>query len=461
MGRASRRARARLLHTPLWWRRACGITAWSSIAVVVGLWLLGGGAQELGQLDTAMNSIGRLTGLLASDLLLLQVLLMARIPLVERAFGQDELARRHRAAAFSVILMLVHVVAITLGYAATGPGGLWGTIFDFVANYPGMLLGVAGTLALVAVGVTSMATARRRLRYEAWHLLHLYVYLGLVLVLPHQLWTGREFLSSTFATVFWWTLWAAAAASVLIWRVTQPLWRSQRHQLVVEEVRVENDQVTTIVMGGRKLDRLPVRAGQFFQWRFVELPGLTRAHPYSLSAAPDGRTLRITVAHLGDGSAALSRVRTGTRVLFEGPYGRLHEGVRTRRKVLLMASGIGITPMRALLEDLDQRPGEVTLVYRVHSDEDGILIDELNALAEARQARCFVVTGPRATGRDSWLPQHAAHVGDAEALRLIAPDIADHDVFLSGTPGWVKVAEHAAVRAGVPPDFIHVERFTY
>jgi ferredoxin-NADP reductase len=230
---------------------------------------------------------------------------------------------------------------------------------------------------------------------------------------------------------------------------------------VVEEVRAENDGVTTIVMSGRKLDRLPVRAGQFFQWRFVELPGLTRAHPYSLSAAPDGRTLRITVAHLGDGSAAVARMRTGTRVLFEGPYGRLHEGVRTRRKVLLMASGIGITPMRALLEDLDQCPGEVTLVYRVHSDEERILMDELNALAEARQARCFVVSGPRVTGRDSWLPQHAAQVGDVEALRLIAPDIADHDVFLSGAPGWVKVAQVAAVRAGVPPEFIHIERFTY
>src|SRR5665647_1518723 len=98
----------------------------------------------------------------------------------------------------------------------------------------------------------------------------------------------------------------------------------------------------------------------------------TRAHPYSLSAAPDGRTLRITAAHLGDGSARLARLRPGTRVAFEGPYGRLHEGVRTRRKVLLMASGIGITPMRALLEAMDQRPGDVTLVYRARSDADQI-----------------------------------------------------------------------------------------
>lgn len=247
--------------------RGGAIAAWCSVAVVVALWAGGGGAQELAGTGARVNSIGRLTGLVGSDLLLLQVLLMARIPLVERAFGQDDLARRHRLAAVSVILMLVHVVAITLGYAAMTPGGVWGTVVDFVANYPGMLLGVSGTVALVAVAVSSMAAARRRLRYESWHLLHLYAYLGLVLVLPHQLWTGREFLSSAPATVFWWTLWVAEAASVLIWRVGQPLWRSSRQRLVVSEVRAENDQVTTIVMTGRKLDRLPVQAGQFFQWR--------------------------------------------------------------------------------------------------------------------------------------------------------------------------------------------------
>ena len=152
-----------------------------------------------------------MTGLVASDLLLVQVLLMARIPLVERSYGQDELARRHRWVGFaSFNLMVLHVVAITLGYAATSPAGLWGTIVDFVLNYPGMLLAVAGTVALCAVVVTSMRAARRRLRYESWHLIHLYAYLGVGLALPHQLWTGQEFLTSPVATVYWWGLYAAA-----------------------------------------------------------------------------------------------------------------------------------------------------------------------------------------------------------------------------------------------------------
>jgi predicted ferric reductase len=430
--------------------------------VVVALWVAGGGIQGLSSLGAALTSVGRLTGLVASDLLLIQVLLMARIPLVEQSYGQDELARRHRLVGFtSFNLMVVHIVTITAGYAAASPKGLWGTIVAFVLDYPGMLLAIAGTLALVMVPLTSIKAARARLRYESWHLLHLYAYLGVGLALPHQLWTGKDFLTSPWATAFWWSLWAGAAGAVLVFRVGQPLWRSLRHQLVVQQVVAESDTVTTVVMSGRRLDRLPARAGQFLQWRFLDGPGFTRAHPYSLSAAPDGRTLRITAAHLGDGSSSLADLRPGTKVAFEGPYGRLHEGVRTRRKVLLMASGIGITPMRALLEELDQRPGDVTLIYRTRSEQDHILVDELSALAKSHGARFFVVTGPRAKGRDSWLPQHAAHLGDVQALRQLVPDVAGHDVFICGSPGWMDAAEAAVTGAGVPSENVHIERFTY
>ena len=324
-----------------------------------------------------------------------------------------------------------------------------------------MLLALAGTVALCAVVVTSVRAARRRLRYESWHLIHLYAYLGVGLALPHQLWTGQEFLTSPVATVYWWGLYAAALASILVWRVGLPVYRSLRHGLVVTDVRAENDGVTTVTVGGRHLHRLPVQAGQFLHWRFLGGPGASRAHPYSLSAAPDGRSLRITVAHLGDGSAALSRVRPGTRVMVEGPYGRLHAGVRTRAKVLLMASGIGITPMRALLEDLEQQPGDVVLIYRARSDDDVILRDELVALAEAKGARLFIATGPRVPHRESWLPADAAHLSDVEGLRHLVPDVDQRDVYLCGSPGWMRAAERAALDAGVPREHVHLERFAY
>jgi predicted ferric reductase len=447
---------------PRWWRDASVTAGWLVLLLVTALWVKGGGIQDLTSVTDALRSTGRLTGLIASALLLIQVFLMARVPWVEQAWGQDELARTHRLVGFtSFNLMLAHIVLITLGYAAGSSVGLWGTVVDVVVNYPGMLLAVAGTAALVMVVVTSVKKARRTLRYESWHLIHLYAYLGAGLALPHQLWTGTDFLSSTSATVFWWGLYAVCAGAVLVFRVGLPTWRSFSAPLRVLDVRAEGPGVTTVTVGGRGVRRMPVRAGQFFQWRFLDGPGWSRGNPYSISAAPDGRTLRFTAAHVGDGSARLASLTPGTRVMVEGPYGRLHSGVRAHRKVLLMGSGIGITPMRALLEELDQAPGDVTVVHRVRSRREAVLTDEIGTLARARGARYLLVEGPRVPDRNSWLPAQARHLTDVQALREIVPDIADHDVYVCGSDGWMTAARTAAIDAGVPHDAVHLERFAY
>ena len=154
-----------------------------------------------------------LSGLLASHLLLLQVLVVARIPWLEGIWGQDVLPRQHRMVGFlSFDLMLVHIVTIVPGYAAAARTGLLHQVWILLTQHPGMLLAAAGTLALVAVVATSIRAARRSMRHGSWHLIHLYAYLGVGLALPHQPWTGSDFVASKTAAVFWWTLWAAAAA---------------------------------------------------------------------------------------------------------------------------------------------------------------------------------------------------------------------------------------------------------
>ncbi len=447
---------------PGWWRDAVGVATWASMLVVVSLWVAGGGLQAMTGWASGVTSIGRLTGLVSADLLLIQVLLMARIPVVERVYGQDELVARHRLVGFwSFWLMVAHVVTIPIGYAAFAGINPFVQFWEMVVDYPGMLLAVTGTLLLVLVVATSIRRARRKLRYESWHLLHLYAYLGVGLALPHQLWTGQDFLINPVATVYWWTLWAAAAGSILIWRIGLPLYRSLAHDLRVERVERETPDVVSVTMRGRGLDRLAPAAGQFFNWRFLTGPGWMRAHPYSISSAPDGRTLRVTVKDLGDGSHALAAVKPGTRVLFEGPYGRLHPGARTRRKVVLMASGIGISPMRSLLEGLPQQPGDVTLLYRARSEADLALKDEIEAIAARFGARVFYLVGRRIPGRDTWLPEAAAGLSDAQALRQLVGDIAENDVYLCGATAWMDAATKAALECGVPAEHIHTERFSW
>ncbi|MBO1754868.1 ferric reductase-like transmembrane domain-containing protein [Allobranchiibius sp. CTAmp26] len=443
-------------------RDASGAALWLTLLFVCALWVHDGGVSDLAAWGTGMTSLGRIFGLLGSALLLAQVFLMARVPWVERAWGQDHLARIHRVVGFtSFNLIVAHIVLIWLGYASTGPQGLWGTLVEFTLNYPGMLLAIAGTLALIMVVLTSVRAARRRLRYESWHLLHLYAYLAAGLALPHQLWTGKEFLSSPVSTIFWWGLYAGCAAAVLVYRVALPATRALRHQARVVDVRHESPSIVSVTVAGPRLGRLPVRGGQFLQWRFLDGPGWTRSHPYSLSAAPDGRTLRLTAAVVGDGTDRLRGLRPGTRVLIEGPYGRLHEGVRTQRKVLLIGAGVGITPLRALLEALPAAPGDITVVQRSRSSDERVLGAEIADLASRRGARYVVVEGNRIRGRRSWLSESASAWSDEAALLDICPDLVEHDIFICGTPPWMDAVRAAARSAGVPAAQIHTERFDY
>jgi len=448
--------------TPRWWADVGGVCAGLSVLFVTALWVSNGGVQQVtGGGADAVSALGRVTGLWASDLLLVQVLLMARIPLVERAFGQDRLAGWHRWTGFtSFWLMVAHIVLITVGYAGAAETNVFGELWDMVVSYPGMLLATAGTVLLGLVVVTSVRAARRRLRYESWHLLHLYAYLGVGLALPHQLWTGADFVASRTSTVYWWSLYAVSAGAVVVYRLGVPVWRNWRHRLVVSRVVPEGPGLTSVYLDGRALDRLPVRAGQFFQWRFLDGPGWSRAHPYSLSATPHGHMLRITVKDLGDGSARAAALRPGTRALVEGPYGKLTAESYSGGPVVLLACGIGVTPLLSLLGELPYRPGEATLVYRARSAAEVAFRSELEWFARHRGVRVVYLLGPRAD-RPSWLPcQYAGH-GEAAALRQIAPDIAGSQVYVCGPDAWTEAARTAAESAGVAPERVHTELFSW
>ena len=438
-------------------RLAAGSTLWLSLLLVTWWWVTGGGITDLGGWSTGLQSVGRITGLTSAVLLLAQVVLMARVPLLEGAFGQDELARIHRVVGFtSFNLMLAHLVTITWGYAGGSLAATPRTLWDLVVDYPGMLLATAATVCLVMVVVTSIRAARRRLRYESWHLMHLYAYLGVGLAIPHQLWTGADFTSSTGRQVFWWSAWIAAAASVLVWRIGLPVWRNLRHDLRVAAVVPEGDGTVSVHVTGRALHRLPVEAGQFFTWRFGSRPGRSRANPYSLSAAPDGRSLRITVQDVGDGSAAVAGLAVGSRAWVEGPYGRLSSRARSRRKVVMIGAGVGITPLRALAEALDHAPGEALVLYRTSAAP--LFVDELTALSEQRGLVVWGLPGRRRRP-DSWLGDGVDAPTDLAALTAWVPDVADRDVYLCGPRPWTELVLRDLRAAGVPEHHIHLENF--
>jgi predicted ferric reductase len=393
---------------------------------------------------------GRLAGFTGAYFMLLMVLLIARLPWLERAVGQDRLVRWHRRIGpWALILITAHVVLITVGYAQLSKTGALRQLWIFLSSYPDLLAAAVGFGLLVMVAITSLRIARRRLKYETWWVVHLYTYLALSLAFAHQIVTGGSFIGHPLTRAIWIAVWASTAGLVLIYRVLVPLGRNLRHQLRIVSVRAEAPGVYSVVCSGRRLDRLAVSGGQFFQWRFLTRELWWQAHPYSLSALPRPPHIRVTVKALGDQSSAIAHLKPGTRIAIEGPYGAFTHHARSNERVALIGAGVGITPLRALLEDLPASV-DVTVIMRASSTEDLVHRDEIISLVEQHSGQFHEVIGPR----------HEVRL-DARTLRHLVPDLASRDVYVCGPGAFSDAIVTAARRLGVPGDRIHHEAFAF
>jgi predicted ferric reductase len=425
----------------------------ANAAIVVSLWWRAGGLREIDDTASALTGLGRLCGLLGAYLVLVQVLLLARLPVLDRTVGFDRLTVWHRRnGKVALSLLLVHAAAILTGYALGDGISLVDEAGRLLSGYPGVITAVAGLALLVAVVISSLVIVRRRLRYETWYFVHLYTYLAIALAFSHQIATGREFVGDPAARAYWQGLYIATLAAVVVFRLGLPALRNARHGLRVERVIDEAPGVVSLEIGGADLERLKARAGQFFSWRFLTREHWWQSHPFSLSAAPDGRRLRITVKEVGDFSAGLRSIRPGTRVIFDGPHGAFTAAARRRPRVALIAGGVGITPIRALLEDLPGDPGDITLVYRAAREDDVILRAELEELAARRGVEVHYVLGDH-RGPDAHALLSPEHLG-----RLV-PDIATRDVYVCGPPAMADATGASLRRAGVPRRQVITERF--
>ena len=426
------------------------VIAAGAVAVLALWWH---GTPSLHGFGDWLTNAGRITGLEAGYGMAVLIALMARIPPLERGVGPD-LARWHALGGrYTVGLVVAHALLIIWGYAVTAHTSVTHQTWTLLDSYPDVLLATAGGLLIVMTGVVSARAARRRMRYETWYYLHLYTYLAVALAFSHQFADGAEFMSNTAARVAWSALYIGVAAAITWFRFITPVRQALRHRLRVTEVRAEAPGVVSIVIGGRRLTELRAESGQFFRWRFLTRDLWWTSSPYSLSEPPRPDRLRITVKAAGDHSAAIEGLQPGTRVVAEGPYGALTEKARRHRKVLLIAAGVGITPLRALLESLPAAPGDLTLIYRVSSLRDAVFRRELEEIAARRQAKVWFVAGSRTELKGNPL-------SGGELTRRV-PGLIDHDVYLCGPPGLTDALTRELRDAGVGRRQIHRESFEF
>jgi predicted ferric reductase len=420
---------------------------------VISLWWVDTPTGSIHTLGDRLTAAGRITGLVGTYLIVVEVLLMARIPWLDRRIGPDRLTVWHRNnGAYAVGLLAAHALLILWGYSRTDHTSVVHETTTVVLSYPDVLMATVALLLLVAVGIMSARAARARMRYETWYFLHLYTYLAIALSFSHQLATGSEFATHPLSRAFWVALFVVVGANLGVYRVGVPLRDAFRYRLRVRSVVSEGPDTISVYVVGRGIERMRAESGQFFRWRFLNRDCWWQAHPYSLSAAPNGSFLRFTARVVGDHGAELRRLAPGTRVVAEGPYGAFTASRRSCTKLLLIAGGVGVTPLRALLETVTGGPGEVTLLYRGSEAPDLVLRSELDALAKWRGAVVHYLLGPRDQQPDPL---------DRAVLAHLVPDIASHDAFICGPPGMIDKTTASLRSLGLRRSQIHSERYDF
>ena len=424
--------------------------------VIAAMWVRHGGLADLGAAGAVLTAVGQLTGLAAAYFALLQLVLMSRSPWLDQVFGMDGLAWAHRWLGFLTIwLVLAHGAFTIAGYAMGDGSPILAEAWTILTTYAWVWPATVGFAAFVVIGITSVRAARRRLSYESWFLVHLLAYAAIALGFAHEVLVGSDFMHDPLARAYWIGLYAIAIGLVAAFRIGAPIRLNVRHRLRVAHVVREGPGLASIYVTGRDLDRLAVRSGQYFVWRFIAGSSWWHGHPFSLSSAPNGDWLRITVKALGDDTRALQRLPIGTRVLVEGPYGVLTGARRRRRKVLLIAGGIGIAPLRALVESLPAKAGEMILLYRAREPKHVVFRDELETLTEVRGIDVRYLVGRRGSID---LPVDPLA---GPSLRRAVPDISERDVYLCGPVAMMDRVEATLRDLGLPRRQIHAERFAY
>ncbi len=426
-------------------RLALGAAVLAHLVVVEVLFVTAGMGKN------SVLTVAKFFGLHAASIMMLQLVLVARLPWLDRRIGMDRLTVWHRWIGFTLVwTVLTHATLVVLGYAWLDSLPVLRTFLG-LAGVVASLLGMCAAAIIVTIAVFSLRYARRRMSYETWHALHVGLYLAILLALLHQGLEGTTFASSPAARAYWWTMWTLVLLAFVVGRIVIPIWRNAYHRFRVAAVVPESDKVVSVYVTGRHLDRLPARAGQFFIWRFPGHNGWWQANPFSLSAAPDGRTLRLTAKAVGTTSAGLRNLPVGTRAFLEGPYGAFTALHQTRPSVLLVAGGVGITPIRALLEE---STCPAVVLYRVHTTADAVLLPELQELARRRGARVHVLAGRTGSGNPPLAPF------EPDNLVALVPDIADRDVFVCGPLPMTEAVLRSLRRLGVPRAQVHAERFS-
>jgi predicted ferric reductase len=410
--------------------------------------------------NSTIYEMGKCCALAGIMIIAMQVILVSRIKWIEKQYGFDIMTRFHKGmAVFGVTLLIMHPLLM----AADGPG--WSLIFSNILPW----YVVAGKVALLLVAVNvvlSVLRVRLKIKFETWRLTH--DVLGFVLiptVFIHSGFAGSDIRSSVFSRILWTVIPSAALLILIYHRLIRPL-NSSRRPFVVEEVKTETGDVSTLRLRRRDGGNVPeFKPGQFMFITLRRAAGLpVEEHHFSIASSPYEKTyFEVTIKKLGDFTATIPLTKAGDTADIQAPFGRFsflfaEKGVK---EFVFITAGIGITPVMSMIRymrDIHAKK-RVLLIYGNRTEEDIVFNNELSGIEENRQldikvAHVLSSPGPYWTGE-------TGHI-DREKITRLCGDISDSKAFyVSGPVAMVSGAVKELKRSGVSDNMMDTEVFSF
>jgi predicted ferric reductase len=424
----------------------------ANVTVTLLFWWQGSHTLLLsGQTSGILIAIGRLLGLLSMLGILVQLSLVSRVKILEQEYGFDNLNRLHRQLGKIIISVLVfHPIFLTTGYALLSHVSLITQFINFLTNWEDVLNAFIGFLALLTAVTVSLVIIRKKLHYDTWYFTHLLVYVAIALFFGHQVQTAD--VSQGVAFYYWYALNFTIFGLFLLYRFIRPLYFFTKHRFYIDHVKKESPTVTSLYLKGKNIKDFMFQSGQYANLTFLTTRDWYTHHPFSFSHAYDGHSIRFSIKNVGDFTARVQEFKPGTKVILDGPLGVFTEKKAThQKKFLLIAGGIGITPLRSLAESIITHGKDVILLYGIQTKEEMVFRSEFEKLDVKTY---FVLSNEKD-------PNHAQGYINSDLISKWVRDIAEREIYLCGPEKMMQSVLIELQKLGVDSKRVRYERFAY
>lgn len=373
-----------------------------------------------GQFDLAVGS-----GMVALMIFLTAFFFSGRFEWLNGKRGLDLMLKFHRRIVLvAVVFTLMHVLLVA---PKAMPDLMWPVALAFV-------------LILLIIG-SAKARTKTKMKYEAWRLSHGLMAITVVALLSFHALTEGNYSAHPAVATYWIILTVATILSLPYVHIYVPL-KAQRYPYKLTSVRNEGSNQWTVEMEPDGFEVLDYHAGQYAFVSFGETPFHDRAHPFSFASCPADRSkIAFTIKETGDFTQNISDLKVGSNSYLYGPYGYLtrdvHRGPTNRsRGLVLLAAGIGITPMISMLREMrankEQEP--VKLYYACRYEEDFLYCDEIhNIVSELNLDLHLILSQPN----ENWVGETGRISPQYLKDQLSFPHYEEYLYFVCGTSSFV------------------------